>query len=109
MGGCSFPDCHNSSEKGFKMLRFFYSVEMRSKWTSACKISKLITENSRLCEGHFSKGLFDCDNHLYKLKKNVTPDILIPSPGKPFDVFETDDDNDNHYSVKSNRHKSRVS
>ncbi|CAG5071826.1 Protein of unknown function [Cotesia congregata] len=82
MGGCSFPDCHNSSEKGFKMLRFSHLVEMRSKWTTACKISKPITENSH---------------------------ILIPSPGKLFDVFETDDDNDDHYSVKSKRHKSGVS
>lgn len=38
----------------------------------------------------------------------MVPDILIPSPGKPFDVGN-DNDNDDHYSVNSKRHKSGAS
>ncbi|CAG5096767.1 Similar to T: Transposable element P transposase (Drosophila melanogaster), partial [Cotesia congregata] len=67
MGGCSFPNCHNSSEKGFKVMRFPRCIDIRNKWVTACKILKPINENSRLCEGHFrleispNENIQDCE------------------------------------------------
>ncbi|XP_044587013.1 uncharacterized protein LOC123266702 [Cotesia glomerata] len=111
MGGCSFPNCHNSSEKGFKVMRFPRCIDIRNKWVTACKILKPINENSRLCEGHFSKELFYHENNFYKLRKNVIPDILTPSPHKPFDadINNDNDDDDDDYSISSKRRRSGVS
>ncbi|CAD6208531.1 GSCOCG00012733001-RA-CDS [Cotesia congregata] len=112
MGGCSFPGCHNSTEKRFKILRFPRCPDIRNQWVSACKILKPITDNSRLCEGHFSKGLFVVERYSYKLKKNVVPDILVPSPPKPFEtddgVNDNDDDSDDNRSLNNKRRKSEV-
>lgn len=87
MGGCSFPDCHNSSEKGFKMLRFSRLVEMRSKWASACKISKPITENSRLCEVFttmIKKVTYLTKKNLEPKKKAIWKRIIFLSEEKKF-------------------------
>ncbi|XP_025073557.1 THAP domain-containing protein 2-like isoform X2 [Pogonomyrmex barbatus] len=78
MGGCSAPNCNNSSKKGYTMKVFPRDPERRAKW--AANVGRQYwkpTNFSCLCEVHFEPTMWEKRNDgLKKLKCNAVPTIF---------------------------------
>ncbi|XP_072749141.1 uncharacterized protein [Anoplolepis gracilipes] len=109
MPGCCVPGCSNSTAKGFSMRSFPTDRERRALWIA--NIGKLNWEpktNSRICEVHFSKDMWEkvrCDGK-QKLKCNAVPTIFPSHEQKKNILFnnhgKSDIERDNMVADKSN-------
>lgn len=107
MGGCSAPNCSNSTSMGKQLFRFPKDPARKMKWVVNCRRDFDPTPHSRLCQDHFEKSQFEeiarSPTGGMKLKPNAiptlfsvgdppypaitTPFILLPlkpEPGKAF-------------------------
>ncbi|KAL6444897.1 hypothetical protein ACFW04_002127 [Cataglyphis niger] len=111
MPGCCVPGCSNSTAKGFSMRSFPTDRERKALWITNIGVPNWEPKtNSRICEIHFSKDMWEkvrCDGK-QKLKCNAVPTIF------PFhqldqnisfnnhDKDENDVDSDNLINNKKN-------
>ncbi|XP_018357370.1 PREDICTED: THAP domain-containing protein 2-like isoform X1 [Trachymyrmex cornetzi] len=71
MGGCSAPFCNNSAAKGYKMKALPKDPVRRALWIkNIANKDWTPTNNSRLCEVHFSPEMWD-DISKHKLKRDA--------------------------------------
>ncbi|XP_016394940.1 52 kDa repressor of the inhibitor of the protein kinase-like [Sinocyclocheilus rhinocerous] len=88
MGGCSAPNCSNSTTIGKQLFRFPKdSVRMR-KWLVNCRRDFVPTPCSRLCQDHFEESQFEeiarSPAGGRKLKPNAIPTLFnVPDPPSP--------------------------
>ncbi|XP_018395825.1 PREDICTED: THAP domain-containing protein 5-like [Cyphomyrmex costatus] len=78
MGRCSAPFCNNSSEKGYILKVFPRNIEQRNQWVKNMNVKNWTpTNNTRLCEVHFPKDMWEkrADGKS-KLKPNAVPIIF---------------------------------
>uniref|UniRef100_A0A8C6KY06 THAP domain-containing protein 1 n=1 Tax=Nothobranchius furzeri TaxID=105023 RepID=A0A8C6KY06_NOTFU len=54
MGGCSAPNCSNSSSIGKQLFRFPKDPLRKKKWVMNCRRDFEPTPHSRLCQVSFS-------------------------------------------------------
>ncbi|CAL1686606.1 unnamed protein product [Lasius platythorax] len=93
MPGCCVPGCSNSTAKGFSMRSFPADRERKALWIANIGTPNWEPKaNSRICEVHFSKEMWErvrCDGK-QKLKCNAVPTIF------PFHQLDTNISFDNH-------------
>ncbi|XP_029479556.1 THAP domain-containing protein 1-like [Oncorhynchus nerka] len=101
MGGCSAPNCSNSTTIGKQLFRFPKEPIRMKKWLVNCRRNFLPTPHSRLCQDHFELSQFEeiarSPAGGKKLKPNavptlfnvrdppypVTPQIVLPLKPEP--------------------------
>lgn len=85
MGGCSAPNCHNSTSIGKQLFRFPKDPLRKKKWVVNCRRDFEPTPHSRLCQDHFEKSQFEevarSPAGGKKLKPNAIPTLF--SVGEP--------------------------
>ncbi|XP_028328017.1 THAP domain-containing protein 1 [Gouania willdenowi] len=59
MGGCSAPNCSNSTSIGKQLFRFPKDPARKKKWVVNCRRDFEPTPHSRLCEDHFELSQFE--------------------------------------------------
>src|ERR1700733_2797832 len=88
MVGCSAPNCHSRTEKGFRQFCFPSDKERRKRWLINCRRDKWIpTSTSRLCEMHFDANQFENKraDGWKKLKSTAVPTIFSV-PNQPLQL-----------------------
>ncbi|XP_039590497.1 52 kDa repressor of the inhibitor of the protein kinase [Polypterus senegalus] len=93
MGGCSAPNCSNSTTIGKQLFRFPKDPVRMQKWVINCRRDFLPTPCSRLCEDHFEESQFEeiarSPAGGRKLKPNAIPTLFdVPDPPSPISVKE---------------------
>lgn len=85
MGGCSAPNCSNSTSIGKQLFRFPKDPVRKKKWVVNCRRDFEPTPHSRLCQDHFEKSQFEeiarSPAGGKKLKPNAIPTLF--SVGEP--------------------------
>ncbi|KAG7260140.1 hypothetical protein CRUP_019490 [Coryphaenoides rupestris] len=59
MGGCSAPNCSNSTSSGKQLFRFPKDAERREIWAVNCRRDAPPPPHSRLCQDHFEQSQFE--------------------------------------------------
>ncbi|XP_041132901.1 52 kDa repressor of the inhibitor of the protein kinase-like [Polyodon spathula] len=88
MGGCSAPNCSNSTTIGKQLFRFPKDSVRMKKWVINCRRDFIPTTCSRLCEDHFEPSQFEeiarSPAGGKKLKPNAIPTVFdVPDPPSP--------------------------
>ncbi|XP_070166724.1 THAP domain-containing protein 1-like [Polyergus mexicanus] len=98
MPGCCVPGCSNSTVKGFSMRSFPTDRERKALWITNIGIANWEPKtNSRICEIHFSKDMWEkvrCDGKR-KLKCNAVPTIFPPYQLDKNILFDNHDKGEN--------------
>ncbi|XP_031167036.1 52 kDa repressor of the inhibitor of the protein kinase [Sander lucioperca] len=85
MGGCSAPNCSNSTSIGKQLFRFPKDPIRMKKWVVNCRRDFEPTPHSRLCQDHFEQSQFEeiarSSAGGKKLKPNAIPTLF--SLGEP--------------------------
>ncbi|KAM7401292.1 hypothetical protein PAMA_005468 [Pampus argenteus] len=85
MGGCSAPNCSNSTSIGKQLFRFPKDPVRKKKWLVNCRRDFEPTPHSRLCQDHFEQSQFEeiarSPAGGKKLKPNAIPTLF--SVGDP--------------------------
>ncbi|XP_034743432.1 THAP domain-containing protein 1 B [Etheostoma cragini] len=85
MGGCSAPNCSNSTSIGKQLFRFPKDPVRMKKWVVNCRRDFEPTPHSRLCQDHFEQSQFEeiarSSAGGKKLKPNAIPTLF--SLGEP--------------------------
>uniref|UniRef100_A0A3Q0R7Z3 THAP domain-containing protein 1 n=1 Tax=Amphilophus citrinellus TaxID=61819 RepID=A0A3Q0R7Z3_AMPCI len=85
MGGCSAPNCSNSTSIGKQLFRFPKDPVRKKKWVVNCRRDFEPTPHSRLCQDHFEQSQFEeiarSPAGGKKLKPNAIPTLF--SVGDP--------------------------
>ncbi|KAF3698937.1 52 kDa repressor of the inhibitor of the protein kinase [Channa argus] len=80
MGGCSAPNCSNSTSIGKQLFRFPRDPVRKKKWVVNCRRDFEPTEHSRLCQDHFEQSQFEeiarSPTGGKKLKPNAIPTLF---------------------------------
>lgn len=80
MGGCSAPNCSNSSTIGKQLFRFPKEPVRKKKWVLNCRRDFEPTPHSRLCQDHFEESQFEeiarSPSGGKKLKPNAIPTLF---------------------------------
>lgn len=80
MGGCSAPNCSNSTSIGKQLFRFPKDPVRKKKWVVNCRRDFEPTPHSRLCQDHFEKTQFEeiarSPAGGKKLKPNAIPTLF---------------------------------
>ncbi|XP_028987304.1 THAP domain-containing protein 1 B [Betta splendens] len=94
MGGCSAPNCSNSTSIGKQLFRFPKDPARKKKWVVNCRRDFEPTPHSRLCQDHFEQSQFEevarSPAGGKKLKPNAIPtlfhvgDAPFPAVAAPF-------------------------
>lgn len=92
MGGCSAPNCSNSTSVGKQLFRFPKDPIRKKKWVVNCRRDFEPTPHSRLCQDHFEQSQFEeiarSSAGGKKLKPNAIPTLFsIGDP--PYPVVTT--------------------
>ncbi|XP_012535077.1 THAP domain-containing protein 1 [Monomorium pharaonis] len=86
MAGCCVPGCRNSTTKGFSVRSFPRDRERRRQWIVSIGVPNWQPNtNSRICEAHFAKNMWEkdrCDGKR-KLKFNAIPTIFSHMKTEP--------------------------
>ncbi|XP_051556320.1 52 kDa repressor of the inhibitor of the protein kinase [Myxocyprinus asiaticus] len=85
MGGCSAPNCSNSTTIGKQLFRFPKDPVRMRKWLVNCRRDFEPTPCSRLCQDHFEESQFEeiarSPAGGRKLKPNAIPTLFnVPDP-----------------------------
>ncbi|XP_060761616.1 THAP domain-containing protein 2 [Neoarius graeffei] len=88
MGGCSAPNCSNSTTIGKQLFRFPKDPIRMRKWLINCRRDFVPTPCSRLCQDHFEDSQFEeiarSPTGGRKLKPNAVPTLFnVPNPPSP--------------------------
>ncbi|KAL7851644.1 hypothetical protein AOLI_G00220000 [Acnodon oligacanthus] len=88
MGGCSAPNCSNSTTIGKQLFRFPKDPVRMRKWLINCRRDFVPTPCSRLCQDHFEESQFEeiarSPAGGRKLKPNAIPTLFnVPDPPSP--------------------------
>ncbi|XP_058653138.1 52 kDa repressor of the inhibitor of the protein kinase [Onychostoma macrolepis] len=88
MGGCSAPNCSNSTTIGKQLFRFPKDPVRMRKWLVNCRRDFVPTPCSRLCQDHFEESQFEeiarSPAGGRKLKPNAIPTLFnVPDPPSP--------------------------
>ncbi|XP_056600468.1 52 kDa repressor of the inhibitor of the protein kinase [Triplophysa dalaica] len=88
MGGCSAPNCSNSTSIGKQLFRFPKDPVRMRKWLVNCRRDFVPTPCSRLCQDHFEESQFEeiarSPAGGRKLKPNAIPTLFnVPDPPSP--------------------------
>lgn len=88
MGGCSAPNCSNSTSTGKQLFRFPKDPVRKKKWVVNCRRDFEPTPHSRLCQDHFEQSQFEeiarSPAGGKKLKPNAIPTLFnIGDPPYP--------------------------
>ncbi|KAK7159213.1 hypothetical protein R3I94_005517 [Phoxinus phoxinus] len=88
MGGCSAPNCSNSTTIGKQLFRFPKDQVRMRKWLVNCRRDFVPTPCSRLCQDHFEESQFEeiarSPAGGRKLKPNAIPTLFnVPDPPSP--------------------------
>ncbi|KAG9278431.1 THAP domain-containing protein 2-like isoform X1 [Astyanax mexicanus] len=88
MGGCSAPNCSNSTTIGKQLFRFPKDPVRMRKWLVNCRRDFAPTPCSRLCQDHFEESQFEeiarSPAGGRKLKPNAIPTLFnVPDPPSP--------------------------
>ncbi|KAI7809453.1 52 kDa repressor of the inhibitor of the protein kinase [Triplophysa rosa] len=88
MGGCSAPNCSNSTSIGKQLFRFPKDPVRTRKWLVNCRRDFVPTPCSRLCQDHFEESQFEeiarSPAGGRKLKPNAIPTLFnVPDPPSP--------------------------
>ncbi|XP_036410649.1 THAP domain-containing protein 1 isoform X2 [Megalops cyprinoides] len=88
MGGCSAPNCSNSTTIGKQLFRFPKDPVRWRKWVMNCRRDFVPTPCSRLCQDHFEESQFEeiarSPAGGRKLKPNAIPTLFnVPDPPSP--------------------------
>ncbi|XP_035383937.1 52 kDa repressor of the inhibitor of the protein kinase isoform X2 [Electrophorus electricus] len=88
MGGCSAPNCSNSTTIGKQLFRFPKDPVRMRKWLINCRRDFVPTPCSRLCQDHFEESQFEeiarSPAGGKKLKPNAVPTLFnVPDPPSP--------------------------
>nr|XP_046264664.1 THAP domain-containing protein 1 [Scatophagus argus] len=59
MGGCSAPNCSNSTSAGKQLFRFPKDPDRKKKWVMNSRRDFEPTPHSRLCQDHFEQSQFE--------------------------------------------------
>ncbi|KAF0047381.1 hypothetical protein F2P81_001014 [Scophthalmus maximus] len=59
MGGCSAPNCSNSTRRGKQLFRFPRDPFRNKKWVKNCRREFEPDSASRLCQDHFEQSQFE--------------------------------------------------
>ncbi|XP_056149648.1 THAP domain-containing protein 1 isoform X2 [Lampris incognitus] len=80
MGGCSAPNCSNSTTIGKQLFRFPKDPVRKRKWVVNCRRDFEPTPHSRLCQDHFEPSQFEeiarSPAGGKKLKPNAIPTLF---------------------------------
>lgn len=80
MGGCSAPNCSNSTTIGKQLFRFPKDPVRKKKWLVNCRRDFVPTPHSRLCQDHFEPSQFEeiarSPAGGKKLKPNAIPTLF---------------------------------
>ncbi|KAI4810203.1 THAP domain-containing protein 1 [Pseudochaenichthys georgianus] len=80
MGGCSAPNCSNSTSIGKQLFRFPKDPLRKKKWVMNCRRDFEPTPHSRLCQDHFEPCQFEeiarSPAGGRKLKPNAIPSLF---------------------------------
>ncbi|CAK6967845.1 THAP domain-containing protein 1 isoform X2 [Scomber scombrus] len=80
MGGCSAPNCSNSTSIGKQLFRFPKDPVRKKKWVLNCRRDFEPTPHSRLCQDHFEQSQFEeiarSPAGGKKLKPNAIPTLF---------------------------------
>ncbi|XP_070830689.1 THAP domain-containing protein 2 [Chaetodon trifascialis] len=80
MGGCSAPNCSNSTSIGKQLFRFPQDPVRKKKWVVNCRRNFEPTPHSRLCQDHFEQSQFEeiarSPAGGKKLKPNAIPTLF---------------------------------
>ncbi|XP_075936128.1 uncharacterized protein LOC142935681 isoform X1 [Anarhichas minor] len=80
MGGCSAPNCSNSTSIGKQLFRFPKDPVRKKKWVVNCRRDFEPTPHSRLCQDHFQQSQFEeiarSPAGGKKLKPNAIPTLF---------------------------------
>ncbi|XP_014852792.1 PREDICTED: THAP domain-containing protein 1-like isoform X2 [Poecilia mexicana] len=80
MGGCSAPNCSNSTSIGKQLFRFPKDPVRKKKWVVNCRRDFEPTPHSRLCQDHFEESQFEeiarSPAGGKKLKPNAIPTLF---------------------------------
>ncbi|KAM3604426.1 uncharacterized protein V6R79_010940 [Siganus canaliculatus] len=80
MGGCSAPNCSNSTTAGKQLFRFPKDPDRKKKWVSNSRRDFEPTPHSRLCQDHFEESQFEAIARSSaggkKLKPNAIPTLF---------------------------------
>ncbi|XP_040026711.1 uncharacterized protein LOC120815801 [Gasterosteus aculeatus] len=80
MGGCSAPNCSNSTSIGKQLFRFPKDPVRKKKWVVNCRRDFEPTPHSRLCQDHFEQSQFEeiarSPAGGKKLKPNAIPTVF---------------------------------
>uniref|UniRef100_A0A3Q1G956 THAP domain-containing protein 1 n=1 Tax=Acanthochromis polyacanthus TaxID=80966 RepID=A0A3Q1G956_9TELE len=80
MGGCSAPNCSNSTSIGKQLFRFPKDPVRKKKWVVNCRRDFEPTPHSRLCQDHFEQSQFEeiarSPAGGKKLKPNAIPTLF---------------------------------
>lgn len=97
MGGCSAPNCCNSTSIGKQLFRFPKDPLRKKKWVVNCRRDFEPTPHSRLCEDHFEPDQFEevarSTAGGRKLKPNAIPtlfnfgDFIYPTVTSSFSLL----------------------
>lgn len=86
MGGCSAPNCSNSTRIAKQLFRFPKDPIRKKKWVVNCRRDFEPTPHSRLCQDHFEHSQFEeiarSPAGGKKLKPNAIPTLF--SVGDPY-------------------------
>lgn len=92
MGGCSAPNCSNSTSSGKQLFRFPKEPVRKKKWVVNSRRDFEPTPHSRLCQDHFEKSQFEevarSPTGGKKLKPNAIP-TLFSVGDPPYPVFNS--------------------
>ncbi|XP_055722861.1 THAP domain-containing protein 1-like isoform X2 [Salvelinus fontinalis] len=88
MGGCSAPNCSNSTTIGKQLFRFPKEPIRKNKWLVNCRRNFVPTPHSRLCQDHFELSQFEeiarSPAGGKKLKPNAIPTLFsVQNPPYP--------------------------
>ncbi|XP_038574696.1 LOW QUALITY PROTEIN: THAP domain-containing protein 1 [Micropterus salmoides] len=87
MGGCSAPNCSNSTSIGKQLFRFPKDPDRKKKWVVNCRRDFEPTPHSRLCQDHFEQSQFEeiarSPTGGKKLKPNAIPTLFSGDPTYP--------------------------
>ncbi|XP_037537502.1 THAP domain-containing protein 1 [Nematolebias whitei] len=97
MGGCSAPNCSNSSSIGKQLFRFPKDPVRKKIWVVNCRRDFEPTAHSRLCQDHFEQSQFEeiakSPTGGKKLKPNAIPTLFnegeppYPAVSSPFIIL----------------------
>lgn len=92
MGGCSAPNCSNSTNIGKQLFRFPKDPVRQKKWLVNCRRDFEPTPHSRLCQDHFEQNQFEevarSPAGGKKLKPNAIP-TLFSNTDPPYPAATT--------------------